>query len=140
MSVKHFAHAEVVSVPADAPVATAARLMAEKNVGSVIVKEDGRSIGILTDRDIVLRVVNSGLDPKATPVQQVMTRNPMTLSEDLGLFEALDRVKDQAIRRFPIVDAQGNLTGLFSLDDVIYLLGKEMAAAASIVEKEAPRL
>lgn len=114
--------------------------MEEKNIGSIVVVEERKPMGIVTDRDILLRVINRGLDSKGTSVDDVMTKEIVTLREDMGLFEALQQVKGKGIRRFPIVDAKGNLQGIMTLDDILYLLGKEMADVASIIEKEGPRL
>ncbi|AEB12886.1 CBS domain-containing protein [Marinithermus hydrothermalis] len=133
MGLLEFARPDVVTVPPSASVADAARLMADINVGSVVVVEGLRPVGVLTDRDITVRVVAEGLDPEATPVRRVMTPDPVTLGEELSLFEALEEVKDKAIRRFPVVDPEGRLVGIFTLDDVLHLLGLEMAAVARII-------
>ncbi len=134
MGLMEFARAEVITLPPTATVADAAALMADMNVGSVVVVEDLRPAGILTDRDIVVRVVRAGLDPAATPVFRVMTPDPLVLEEQTSLFEALEEVKNKGVRRYPVVDYEGNLVGIFTLDDVLQLLGLEMSAVARVVE------
>jgi len=69
-----------------------------------------------------------------------MTRGLSVLDENMGLFEALRFMKDEGVRRYPMVDSEGKLTGFFSLDDVLFLLGKELAAVADIIAKESPNL
>ncbi len=138
MSLLNFARFEVVSLEANASIEKAAKVMEEKNVGCVVVVEEEKPIGVLTDRDIVVRAISQGLDVKATQVGKVMTPEPVTLDEGLGLFEALETMKQYAVRRFPIVDSYGRLSGFFSLDDVMYLLGLEMSAVARIIEQEGP--
>ncbi len=140
MSLGNLCRREVVVVNQGTPIKEAVKFMEEKNIGSVIVVGSGKPLGIATDRDILLRVVNKGLDPEKSSVDDVMTREIVTLKEGMGLFEALEQVKGKGIRRFPIVDASGNLKGIMTLDDIIYLLGKEMADVASIIEREGPRL
>ncbi len=140
MSLGNLCRREVVVVNQGTPIKEAVKFMEEKNIGSVIVVGGGKPLGIATDRDILLRVVNKGLDPEKSSVDDVMTREIVTLKEGMGLFEALEQVKGKGIRRFPIVDARGNLKGIMTLDDIIYLLGKEMADVASIIEREGPRL
>lgn len=140
MSLGNLCRREVVVVNQGTPIKEAVKFMEEKNIGSVIVVGSGKPLGIATDRDILLRVVNKGLDPEKSSVDDVMTREIVTLKEGMGLFEALEQVKGKGIRRFPIVDARGNLKGIMTLDDIIYLLGKEMADVASIIEREGPRL
>jgi CBS domain-containing protein len=126
--------------PGGTTVKEAVKLMAEKNVGCVIVIGSEKPIGMLTDRDILLRVMNKGLDPQKTTVDNVMSKEIIALREDIGLFEALEQVKGKSMRRFPIVDANGALKGIMTLDDIIFLLGKEMADVSSIIEREGPRL
>jgi len=140
MSLGNLCRREVVVVNQGTPIKEAVKFMEEKNIGSVIVVGGGKPVGIATDRDILLRVVNKGLDPEKSSVDDVMTKEIVTLKESMGLFEALEQVKGKGIRRFPIVDARGNLKGIMTLDDIIYLLGKEMADVASIIEREGPRL
>ncbi len=134
MGLMEFAQAEVITLPPTASVADAAALMADMNVGSVVVAEGLKPVGILTDRDIVVRVVRVGLDPDETPVFRVMTPEPLVLEEQMSLFEALEGVKHKGVRRYPVVDYEGNLVGIFTLDDVLQLLGLEMAAVARVVE------
>ena len=95
----------------------------------------------MTDRDIALKVINNRLDPKTTTIDQIMTKkNLIVLREDMGLCEALDQVRYAAIRRFPVIDAEGNLQGIITIDDIIQLLGREMANIAKVLENEGPLL
>jgi len=134
MSLLSFAHHEVITIEPDAFVTEAAKLMAEESIGSVVVAIENKPVGILTDRDIVIRVVNEDLDPKTTTIGEVMSRDLVTLGQGIQLFEALEVMKTKGMRRYPIVDRDNNLSGFFSLDDVLYLLGLEMAAVARIIE------
>ncbi|MGH7800700.1 MAG: CBS domain-containing protein [Thermodesulfobacteriota bacterium] len=140
MSLGNMCRKKIVCVNAGRKVKEAAKLMEQKNIGSVIVVGGGKPVGIVTDRDILLRVVNKGLDPEKTSVDKVMTKKIVTLREDMGLFEALEKTKKKGIRRFPIVDTKGKLQGIMTLDDILYLLGKEMANVSSIIEREGPWL
>ena len=141
MSLGNMCRKDVITVKPGAMVKEATMLMEEKNIGSVIVKGNGDYFGIVTDRDIALGIVNRNLDPEQTTVDQLMTHNfVLVLREDMGLFEALEQVRRSAVRRFPIVDEGGNLVGIITLDDIIALLGKEMADVANIIENEGPLL
>ena len=140
MSLGNLCRREIICVDPRTTVKETAKLMEEKNIGSTIVVQERKPIGILTDRDILLRVMNRGLDPEKTSVDEVMTKQIVTLKEDMGLFEALQKVKGKGIRRFPIVDSNGNLQGIMTLDDIFYLLGKEMSDVTSIIENERPKL
>lgn len=146
MSLMNLCRKNVVSVTPGTMVNEVAKLMEEKNIGSVVVQNiivsgEKEKFGIVTDRDIALRVVGKNLDPAKTQIDDVMTQNfVLVLNENLGLFEALERVRNCAVRRFPVVDVDGNLKGIITLDDIITLLGKEMADVASIIENEGPLL
>ncbi len=136
MSVKNFARKDVLTLKPTESVYEAISLMKERNVGSVVVVDSqNKPVGIITDRDIALRVAYRGLDPKAVPIEQVMTKDLSVLDENMGLFEALMFIKDKGVRRYPVVNSEGKLTGFFSLDDVLFLLGKELSAVADIIQK-----
>lgn len=77
---------------------------------------------------------------RSAGIYETTSKQIVTLRDNIGLFEAIQRVKGKGIRRFPIVDAKGSLQGIMTLDDILYLLGKEMSDVASIIEKEGPRL
>jgi CBS domain-containing protein len=140
MGLGNMCRREIVCVDTGTSIKEVVKLMDQKNVGSVIVIGSQKPVGIVTDRDILLRAVNKGMDLEKTPIDKVMTKRLVTLREDMGLFEALERVKGKGMRRFPIVDDKGSLKGIMTLDDILYLLGREMADVSSIIEKEGPRL
>jgi CBS domain-containing protein len=141
MSLRNLCRKEVVTVKSGTTVKEVAKLMEEKNIGSVVIDGEGEKFGIVTDRDILLRVLSKNLDPNTAPIDDVMTWElVLILREDTGLFEALEQVKKSAVRRFPVVNAEGNLVGIITLDDIITLLGKELADVASIIENEGPLL
>ena len=139
MSLGHICRKDVITVRPGTTVSEVTRIMEDKNIGCVIVSGGDGEFGIVTDRDIALRVVNRCLDPVRTPVDEIMTRNiVLTLREDMGLLEALEQIRKSAVRRFPVVDIEGKLVGIITLDDIIRLLGREIADVASVIENEGP--
>ncbi len=118
---------KVASLSPRAPVLDAAHAMSAQTVGAVVVvSDDGRPIGMLTDRDIVLRVVVAGRDPARTSLEEVMTRGTVFLSHDATFESATEIMRDCGMRRLPLVDEHGRLDGLVSLDDIVMLLGMEL--------------
>jgi CBS domain-containing protein len=107
-----------VKLQRSAPVIEAARKMRAANVGAVIVEEGGRLCGIVTDRDIALRVVAEGRDPTTTPVSEVCSGHLTTLSPDDDLDRAIQVMRDRSVRRLLVVDAQDNALGILSLGDL----------------------
>src|SRR5574342_631551 len=120
----------VITASARMTVTEAARAMKQKNVGALIVVNAGRPLGVLTDRDIVLDVVAAGKDPDAVQVSEIMRKKPATLRDDLGLMDAARVFAKTAVRRLPVVDKTGRVTGILSLDDLMMLLGNEMGFVA----------
>ncbi len=142
MSLETLCRREIVCVDVKTKVLEATQLMEEMNVGSVVVIQNDRPVGIVTDRDIVLRVINKKLDPAKCPIGDIMSLDVVTFRQNTGLYEALEQIKESgnSVRRFPIVDENGAIKGIITLDDVIYLLGKEMSDVAAIIENERPKL
>lgn len=100
------------------PVVDAAKLMEREGVGSIPVCEDGKLVGIVTDRDIALRVVASGLDPRQTKIQDVMTREVESVSADAPIDRALEVMESRQVRRIPVIDGGGKLVGIIAQADI----------------------
>ena len=135
MSLERFCRKSLIDVRPDQTVLEAAQRMRSGHVGSVFVTDDegGRPVGVLTDRDIVVRVVGPGLDPATTAVGSVMTPSPVTLRADETIDTALFRMRERGVRRLPIVDERGRLAGTVSLDDLLVLLSAELGQTAAVV-------
>jgi CBS domain-containing protein len=140
MTVYACCQTNVVSVKPDATVQFVAGLMKEKNIGCVVVTDDHRPVGIVTDRDIALRSVTLCNEPEMAQIESIMTRAPMTIRKDTGIFDAIKEMKRSGVRRMPIVDSGGRLVGLLTVDDLIRLLAREMADIARIIGKESPSI
>jgi len=117
----------VVHLRAAASVREACELMATNHVGAVLVMEDGRLDGIFTERDALNRVLAARLDPDTTRIADVMTREPITLSPQTPVTEALRLMSEIGFRHLPIVD-QEEVQGIISLRDFV---GVELQLAAT---------
>jgi len=124
----------VVTATAQMTVEQAARAMRMKNVGALVVVNAGRPIGMLTDRDIVVNVVAQGKDPEDTHVADVMCKKPVTIRDDMGVFDAARVFARTGVRRLPVVGRRGTLVGVIALDDVMTLLGNEMGHMAGALQ------
>ncbi|WP_461202533.1 CBS domain-containing protein [Anoxybacillus sp. TBDG-1] len=107
---------QVATVAPDQPVQEAARLMNEYNIGAIPVVENGKVKGMITDRDITLRITAQGLTP-ATPVSQVMTSDVVTGTPNMSVDEAAKVMAKNQIRRLPIVQ-NNELCGIVALGDI----------------------
>jgi len=117
MQVRHLARKEPVSVGPGTAVREVARVMDERVVGAVVVVEGGRPIGIVTDRDLVVRLLARGL-PDDVRVDSVMTADPVVVDADASPARAVHLFERHAVRRLPLVDA-GQLVGLLAVDDLL---------------------
>jgi CBS domain-containing protein len=140
MQVGEICTREVVCVTSETTVAAAAKTMRQYHIGDVVVTrmENGRRVplGIVTDRDIVIGVVATDLAPDTLTVGDIMTPGLATAQEDEDVFEAVRRMRNKGVRRMPIVDADGNLVGIVSVDDVIEILADEMNEIAHLISRE----
>ncbi|WP_298914853.1 CBS domain-containing protein [uncultured Algimonas sp.] len=104
----------------DASVFEAVSRMSEKNYGSVIVVDaDDVVIGVVTERDIMNKVVGRGLDAKATPLSDIMTRNPRLARETDDMLNWLRIMSNERFRRLPVVDADGRIKAVFTQGDFV---------------------
>jgi len=130
---------QVVAVSPDTPAVEGARIMGEKNVGSVVVVTgDNRPAGIVTDRDLAIRVTAQERNPGEVRVSDILTRDVITFQDSMGIYEAIQKMTAEGIRRMPVVDDGGRLIGIVTMDDIVRMLGEEMAAIAKNIEKQSP--
>lgn len=126
MNIGQHCKRSVVSIRTTADVAEAAKLMRQQHVGFLIVCQEGEAIekpvGVLTDRDIVMQVTAKDVNAHSITVEDVMTRQPLMAAETDELGEVLQAMRLAGIRRVPVVDARGMLTGIFAVDDAIDLV------------------
>ena len=120
---------------ADAPLARAARLMLEEDVGEIpVIDGDLRPIGVITDRDIVVRCVATGGDPQSATIEEFMTAPAQTVREDATLEECAQLMARHRIRRVPVVDAAGAICGIVAQADL------EATDARSLKQQVAERV
>lgn len=117
MKIKDVMTKDIAYVNPDDNVERAAQLMSEYNVGSVPVCDNGKILGIVTDRDITLRSVAKGTESKSQSVREIMSSNPVCGSPEQDIHDAARIMSERQIRRLPIVD-NGNLVGMVALGDI----------------------
>ncbi|MBI4345976.1 MAG: CBS domain-containing protein [Elusimicrobia bacterium] len=111
MKVKDVMTREPATLKPDATCGEAATLMRQEDCGSIPIAEDGRLLGIVTDRDIVVRCLADGKDPRAISVREVMTADPVTIGQDEDVKDAERIMADRQVRRLPVCD-DGRLAGI----------------------------
>ncbi len=121
---------QVIHLAPSASVREAARLMSENHIGALLVMDEGRLAGIFTERDALNRVLAEGRDPDSTPLSEVMTRDPLTLSPQTASTQALRLMGDVGFRHLPVVE-DDEVYGIISLRDFV---GVELHLAAEVPE------
>lgn len=139
VSIDEIVETDVVTAEPDTPLTELTNMMQQEDVGAVVVVEDEEPTGIVTDRKVALSL-DEIQDPEEATAADVATEDIVTGTISLTVFDALNKMNDNSIRRFPIVDEEGNLQGIITLDDLLVLLGTELEKAASIVQSQSPRL
>jgi CBS domain-containing protein len=140
MTIGRICNHEVITVQRDATIHHAAMLMRQYHVGDVVVIENREDkaipIGIITDRDVVVDVVATELDCKVFTVGDIMVPNLITVKDNAGILEAIELMTKKGIRRLPVVDEDGSLLGIVTLDDLLTLLTKEIGSLSKLVTCE----
>jgi CBS domain-containing protein len=139
MSAVRYCNPEVDVISPEESVQQAAGRMHARKVGTLVVIDRERvPVGIITDRDICVRVVAEGKEASATPVGEVMSPCPETVREQTPLEDVLRRMRAGAFRRLPVVNSREQLVGLLSLDDVLRVFAHDFAQIERLMEQESP--
>jgi CBS domain-containing protein len=139
MSLEKYCQKPVIKISPDTNITEACRLMEQNNVGSLVVEKDGKLCGIVTDRDIALRVAGVQRDPRTTPAKDIMSPDPIRISVDKHLHHLTALMHAYHVRRVPIVNGYDNTLGIVTLDDLVAQLGDEMSEIGKAISEEFPR-
>jgi CBS domain-containing protein len=126
-----------VCVTPDTPVSVVAEVMDSDNIGSVPVVENDRLTGVITDRDIVVRAIAQGKDPRGMPVREIYSRDVIAVTPDDKLKDVVSIMADNQIRRIPVVDQENHLVGVISQADIA-LEAKEKTVGELVEEISKP--
>jgi CBS domain-containing protein len=133
-----YARREVVTARPDDTAQTVAGLMDYYGVGAVVIVAENRPVGIVTDRDLAMCLLkprgDANGDVRERKVGEIMARTPTTIREDLGFNHAIELMSQDGIRRLPVVDRQGRLRGIVTLDDLLAEFSRDMRAIGRLVQ------
>lgn len=140
MPIADICHREPVTVSSDTSIADAAKLMGQHDAEVLVVAEErgGKRFpqGLLTDRDIVLRVIAEERDVRTTKACDVMTTDMLLVRAGNGIWDTLQHMRAQRARHVLVVDEGGALVGIASLEDLLDLLSEELLLLARLVSRE----
>jgi CBS domain-containing protein len=139
MTVGRICIREVDYAEPEESVQEAASRMHDRKIGTLVVlNKDKQPVGMITDRDLALRVVREARDATKTTVGDVMTECPKTVGEETAIENALSLMRAGAFRRVPVVDSQNRVVGILSLDDILDLLCEEFGIIRGLLSAESP--
>jgi len=143
MTVGKFCSREVVIADKDSTILDVARLMRQHHVGDVVIVDSNgdlpKPIGIITDRDIVVELIAGEVSLDDVSAGDVMSFELITAREQDSLWETLQRMRTKGVRRVPVVNEQGGLEGILTVDDLLELLGEELILLAKVPSREQTR-
>lgn len=143
MKLKDICILDVACCTREISILAAARMMRQQHTGDLIVVDDADEeripVGIITDRDIVIEVLGQGLDPARTAVADVMTTQLVIASGFEEVSQAIERMRMHGVRRVPVVDDNGCVIGIVTLDDMLKLHAEQASALLEIISKEQAR-
>ena len=140
MSLKSYCRKPVIRISPETSITEACQLMEQNNIGCLIAEQEGKLCGIVTDRDIALRVTGSKRDPDKTKVQDIMTPDPIRVSVDKDLHHLTALMHAYHVRRVPIVNGFDTTLGLVTLDDLIAQLGSDISEIGKAISEEFPEM
>lgn len=137
MDVEDVAQDEVYAVEPDTQVSQIVEEMDQMNVGTAVVVEDDKPVDIITDRSIALALSDNPNLAEQT-ADELVEEDLITVSNDTEVFEVLSQMRDAGVRRIPIVDDQGELEGIVSIDDILLLLEDQLSSVTDVIEEQYP--
>lgn len=139
VTVEDVVQTDVVTAKPDASVEEVVGMMASEDIGSVVVVEEDRPVGIVTDRSIALSLQDNP-DLVEQSIEEILDENLVTGTTEMSIFKAVRRMNDEVVRRLPIVDEDGTLEGIVTLDDILILESTELTNATEIIKEQSPRM
>jgi len=135
MPLQWYRRPRLVILSPDSPVLDAARAIEQNRIGALLVQDRGRIVGIVTDRDLAVRVLGRALDPRTTTVGEIMTPSPLTLGPQDSREDAIRLMQECNVRRIPIVE-DGRVVGIVTLDDLLLDEAAPLEELAAIVQAQ----
>ncbi|MCK4621656.1 MAG: CBS domain-containing protein [Desulfuromonadales bacterium] len=143
MLVSEFCNREVVIADRATTILEAAKLMRSEHVGDLVVTDNrnGRQVpvGILTDRDIVVELLAEEIELDKVSVGDAMSYELLSVKEQDGLLETIEKMRDRGVRRLPVVDDAGALVGIVTVDDLMELVAEQLTDLVRLVGNELVR-
>lgn len=137
MPIEDLARSDAITAPPETPVTDLATIMAEEKVGSVVITNGDAPVGIVTDRDLTVRILGEQADLASQTAEDVMTTDLCTAEPDAGFYEAASLMAEHGVRRLPVCEGD-SLVGIITADDMTELLADEQQHLGNIIRAQRP--
>lgn len=137
MAVIDIARQNVVTEGPDTSVADIVRTMHDESVSSVVIVDDEKPLGLVSDRDLAIAILDETFDAEQTPVEDLLSGDMVTIEADEGVYDLVELLSEKGLRRVPVV-RDDELVGIVSLSDVVVLLGMELQHIATAIRSTSP--
>ena len=138
MTIQTFPRKEVVTIDPETPVTDVAERMDREDIGFVVVTDDGKPTGTISDRDLAMGVAGDGQDADALDAGDVMNEAVVPADADADIFEVIEAMSEAGVRRLVAVDEDGTADAIVTLDDFVVLLARELGHLSDVVESQVP--
>ncbi|ELY44061.1 CBS domain-containing protein [Natronorubrum sulfidifaciens] len=138
MPVDNLARSDVITAATDESIQHLATAMDDEDVGSIVITDGDEPVGIVTDRDLTIEVLAAGTTPDDLVAEDVMSTDLCTIEHDSGFYRATELMSEHGVRRLPVTDGDGDLTGIITIDDLNELLADEHQQLADVVQAQRP--
>lgn len=138
MPVDNLARSDVVTAGPDAAIGELATEMDDSDVGSVVITDGDEPVGIVTDRDLTVRVLAGQHDPETLTAEDVMSEELCVAQQDDGFYSAAELMSEHGVRRLPVCDDDGQLQGIITVDDLSELIADEQQLLAEVIRAQRP--
>lgn len=135
MSLRWYRRPRLVVLKPNSPVLDAARAIERNRIGAVVVQDKGRVVGIVTDRDLAVRALGRARDATTTPIAEVMTPSPVTLTPGDAVADAIRKMQQRNVRRIPLVEGE-RVVGMVTLDDLLLDEAAPLEELAAVVQAQ----
>jgi CBS domain-containing protein len=140
MPLRNIVRKDLITCAPEASITEIAQLMERRDVGAVLVVEGKLPLGLITDRDLVLRCLTKTEDVSLLSAEEVMSAPVETVSDEDGIYDVVKKMRKAGIRRVVVVNALGEAAGLLSFDDVFELLAEEIGSMKEVIQPRKSKL
>lgn len=136
MSLYNYCRKPVIKIAPETNIVEACALLQQHNVGCLIVEQEGKLNGIVTDRDIALRITGAKRDPETTTAREIMTSDPIRISVEKDLHQLTTLMHTYHVRRVPIVNGFDTTVGIVTVDDLLAQLSSDISEIGKAIAEE----